>query len=90
MILVEERCRVPSFSPVLNRFWADERTNRVGFAQQWVGPGIGPLSLDFDGDDEDDAPSEAAPAAPAAPAPAAAPPPAPAPPARGPDRRAER
>ena len=56
-ILVEERCRVPGFSAVNNRFWADERTNRVGFAQQWVGPGIGPLSLDFDDGYEDDAPS---------------------------------
>lgn len=47
-ILIEETCRVPGFSRVVNQFWADERTNRVGFAQQWVGPGMGPLSLDFD------------------------------------------
>jgi hypothetical protein len=80
--------RVPGFSPVLNRFWADERTNQIGFAQQWVGPGIGPLSLDFE--DEDDAPSAAAPAAPAAPAPAAAPPSPPAPPPSAPDTPADR
>ena len=88
MILLEERCRVPGFSPVLNRFWADERTNRVGFAQQWVGPGIGPLSLDFD--DEDDAPSAAAPAAPAGLAPVAAAPSPPAPPPSAPDTPADR
>lgn len=48
MILIEERCRVPGLSPVSNRFWADEGSNRVGFAEQWVGPGVGPLSLDFE------------------------------------------
>lgn len=47
-ILVEERCRVPGFSPVVNRFWADRETGAVGYAEQWVGPGIGPLALDFD------------------------------------------
>lgn len=88
MILVEERCRVPGLSPVLNRFWADERTNRVGFAQQWVGPGIGPLSLDFDDDDEPA--TAAAPAAPADPATAAAPPSPPAPPPSAPDTTADR
>jgi hypothetical protein len=48
MILVEERCRVPGFSPVTNRFWASAETGQVGFAEQWVGPGMGPLSLDFE------------------------------------------
>jgi len=47
-ILVEERCRVPGLSPVVNRFWADAQTGVVGYAEQWVGPGIGPLALDFD------------------------------------------
>jgi hypothetical protein len=47
-ILVEERCRVPGFSPVLNRFWADRETGVVGYAEQWIGPGLGPLALDFD------------------------------------------
>ena len=47
-ILVEERCRVPGFSPVVNRFWADGQTGAVGYAEQWAGPGIGPLALDFD------------------------------------------
>jgi len=46
-ILVEERCRVPGFSPVVNRFWADRETGAVGYAEQWIGPGIGPLALDF-------------------------------------------
>ncbi len=47
-ILVEERCRVPGLSPVLNRFWADRETGVVGYAEQWIGPGLGPLALDFD------------------------------------------
>jgi len=47
-ILVEERCRVPGLSPVVNRFWADAQTGVVGYAEQWVGPGMGPLALDFD------------------------------------------
>ena len=47
-ILVEERCRVPGLSPVVNRFWADRETGVVGFAEQWVGPGMGPLALDFE------------------------------------------
>lgn len=46
-ILVEERCRVPGFSPVVNRFWADRETGAVGYAEQWIGPGIGPMALDF-------------------------------------------
>lgn len=48
MILVVERCRVPGFSPVTNRFWASAENGQVGFAEQWVGPGMGPLSLDFE------------------------------------------
>ncbi|TCH96700.1 hypothetical protein EJV46_19155 [Roseococcus sp. SYP-B2431] len=48
MILVEERCRVRGFPPVTNRFWASAETGQVGFAEQWVGPGMGPLSLDFE------------------------------------------
>jgi hypothetical protein len=47
-ILVEERCRVPGFSPVVNRFWADRETGAIGYAEQWIGPGLGPLALDFD------------------------------------------
>ncbi|MEI6161768.1 MAG: YjbF family lipoprotein [Roseococcus sp.] len=47
-ILVEERCRVPGLSPVVNRFWADRETGAVGYAEQWIGPGIGPLALDFE------------------------------------------
>jgi len=49
-ILVEERCRAPGLSPVINRFWADAQTGVVGYAEQWVGPGIAPLALDFDPD----------------------------------------
>ena len=47
-ILVEERCRVPGFSPVVNRFWADRETGAVGYAEQWIGPGLAPLALDFE------------------------------------------
>lgn len=47
-ILVEERCRVPSLSPVVNRFWAERETGVVAYAEQWIGPGLGPLALDFD------------------------------------------
>jgi hypothetical protein len=46
-ILVEERCRVPGLSPVVNRFWAERESGTVGYAEQWIGPGIGPLALDF-------------------------------------------
>lgn len=49
-ILVEETCRAPGMRRVVNQFWADERTNRVGFAEQWVGPGMQPLALDFEPD----------------------------------------
>ncbi|MBS7809796.1 YjbF family lipoprotein [Roseococcus pinisoli] len=47
LILVVERCRIPGLSPVTNRFWASPETGQVNFAEQWVGPGMGPLSLDF-------------------------------------------
>jgi len=46
-ILVEERCRVPGLLPVINRFWADAQTGVVGYAEQWIGPGLSPLALDF-------------------------------------------
>lgn len=46
-ILVEERCRVPGLSPVVNRFWAERESGAVGYAEQWIGPGLGPLALDF-------------------------------------------
>lgn len=48
LILVEERCRVRGFPSVTNRFWANGETGVVGYAEQWVGPGIGPLALDFE------------------------------------------
>ncbi|MCW8086690.1 YjbF family lipoprotein [Sabulicella glaciei] len=47
-ILVEETCRATGMRRVSNQFWADARTNRVGFAEQWVGPGLAPLALDFE------------------------------------------
>ncbi|MFL1461503.1 YjbF family lipoprotein [Roseococcus sp. DSY-14] len=49
-ILIEETCRAPGLRRVVNQFWADERTNRVGFAEQWVGEGLQPLALDFEPD----------------------------------------
>ncbi|MDB5414373.1 MAG: hypothetical protein JWR10_2708 [Rubritepida sp.] len=48
LILVEERCRVPGFSPVVNRFWADGETGQVGYAEQWVGPSLAAMALDFE------------------------------------------
>jgi hypothetical protein len=47
VLLVEERCRVPRLSPVLNRFWVDAQSRRVLAAEQWIGPGLPPLVLDF-------------------------------------------
>lgn len=47
-ILVEERCRVTGLSPVVNRFWADRETGAIGYAEQWIGPGLAPLALDFE------------------------------------------
>lgn len=47
MILVEERCRVTGASPVTNRFWADGQSGAIIYAEQWVGPGLASLALDF-------------------------------------------
>ncbi|MBY0337795.1 MAG: YjbF family lipoprotein [Acetobacteraceae bacterium] len=49
-ILVEERCRVPGLSPVTNRFWASEATGRIEYAEQWVGPGVPAMALEFPSD----------------------------------------
>ena len=47
LILIEERCRVTGAPPVTNRFWADGETGAISYAEQWVGPGLGRLALDF-------------------------------------------
>lgn len=47
-ILVEETCRATGMRRITNQFWADARTNRVGFAEQWVGAGMPLLALDFE------------------------------------------
>lgn len=47
VLVVEERCRVPGMRAVVNRFWAREATGRVEHAEQWIGPGVAPLALDF-------------------------------------------
>jgi hypothetical protein len=47
VILVEERCRASGLSPVTNLFWVDEASGQVAQAEQWVGPGLGPMRLDF-------------------------------------------
>lgn len=51
LILVEERCRVTGASPVTNRFWAHAETGAIGYAEQWVGPGLAALALDFEPSD---------------------------------------
>ncbi len=47
VVLVEERCRVPGLSPVVNSFWADEASGRVTHAEQWVGTGLPRMVLVF-------------------------------------------
>ncbi len=47
ILLVEERCRATGLSEVRNRFWVDVRTRRATHAEQWVGPGLPPLLIEF-------------------------------------------
>lgn len=48
VVLVEERCRVPTMAPVVNLFWADEASGRVTHAEQWVGTGLPRMVLVFE------------------------------------------
>ena len=45
--LVEERCRAGSEGAHTNRFWADSATGAVLRAEQWVGPGLPPMTVEF-------------------------------------------
>lgn len=47
IVLVEERCRATGLGAVRNRFWVDSRTRRATHAEQWIGPGLAPLLLEF-------------------------------------------
>jgi hypothetical protein len=47
ILLVQERCRAAGLGEVRNRFWVDSRTGRATHAEQWIGPGLPPLLLEF-------------------------------------------
>jgi len=47
VLLVEERCRAGAEGAHTNRFWSDAATGAVLRAQQWVGPGLPPMTVEF-------------------------------------------
>lgn len=47
VLLVEERCRAGAEGAHLNRFWAEAATGTVLRAEQWVGPGLPSMTVDF-------------------------------------------
>ena len=47
VLLVEERCRAGAEGAHTNRFWAEAATGAVLRAEQWVGPGLPPLTVEF-------------------------------------------
>jgi hypothetical protein len=47
VLLVEERCRAGAEGAHTNRFWADAATGAVLRAEQWVGPGLPLMAVDF-------------------------------------------
>lgn len=47
LLLVEERCRARGQGGFTNRFWADAETGAVLRAEQWIGPSLHPLRVDF-------------------------------------------
>ncbi len=47
VLLVEERCRAGAEGAHTNRFWADAATGAVLRAEQWVGPGLPPMTVEF-------------------------------------------
>jgi Group 4 capsule polysaccharide lipoprotein gfcB, YjbF len=49
VLVVEERCRAGSAGggAHTNRFWTDAATGAVLRAEQWVGPGLPPITVDF-------------------------------------------
>jgi hypothetical protein len=47
ILVVEERCRAGAEGAHTNRFWADSATGAVLRAEQWVGPGLPPMTVEF-------------------------------------------
>jgi Group 4 capsule polysaccharide lipoprotein gfcB, YjbF len=47
VLVVEERCRAGGEGAHTNRFWAEAATGTVLRAEQWVGPGLPLMTLDF-------------------------------------------
>lgn len=49
LLLVEERCRAKGTERFTNRFWADAETGAILRAEQWVGQGVPPMVVEFNG-----------------------------------------
>ena len=47
MRLVEERCRAGAEGAHTNRLWTDAATGAVLRTEQWVGPGLPLMTVDF-------------------------------------------
>ena len=47
VLLVEERCRAGAEGAHRNRFWTDAATGAVLRAEQWVGPDLPPMTVEF-------------------------------------------
>jgi len=46
-LLVEEQCRAPGEGQFTNRFWVEAESGAVVRAEQWIGPGVGMLGVEF-------------------------------------------
>lgn len=49
VLLVEERCRAGAEGAHTNRFWTDAATGAVLRAEQWVGPSVPMMTVEFPG-----------------------------------------
>jgi hypothetical protein len=47
VLLVEERCRAGREGRFTNRYWVTQERGAVLRAEQWVGPGVPALALEF-------------------------------------------
>jgi hypothetical protein len=47
ILLVEERCRAAGEDHFTNRFWVEAEGGAVLRAEQWIGPGVGMLGVEF-------------------------------------------
>jgi len=47
ILLVEERCRAGAEGRFTNRFWVEAEGGAVLRAEQWIGPGLGMLGVEF-------------------------------------------